>query len=345
MAVTRSGVRISTQSDFSTYADTLVSGEQAMVRASGLTPATTYYARALAESGGVIYQSSNSVSFTTRDYMRFRNAGSGYTSLVISRTGAAVGISVDYSYDGESWLRCDLSQVNDSTQPIPPGGYLFLRGWNRTLYDEGLASGLRFSSSGQLYAEGDVMTLFDPDVAVREIPRYGLYGVFQGFTGLLSVPDFSGVTAVDDYGLAECFRDCSSLQAGADLSNATTRTGEYAFFRMCKGCLALEDIGRLPVVMASTPGMCAEMFSGCASLAKASVKEIAYDTGLGGFERMFYGCGMLKELSIGLTTYDAANHTDWLYGCAATGTIYALQGVTIPSGYNGVPAGWNLVRV
>ena len=342
MAVTRSGVRISTQSNFSTYTDTLVSGQQGTVSVAGLEPATKYYAKGLAEADGTVYASYNTIDFKTLDYMWFKNTTNGYVSLTIARTGGAISVALDYSYDGVTWGTADLGSVNTSTVIIPAGGYLFLKGSNKALYDASANSGVRFSANGILYAGGNVLTLlYDKDVS-EVIPEYGLYGVFNGMSNLKSCPDFSKVKGVEDYGLTGCFQDCTGIIQGPDLSSAILGAGDYAFMRAFKGCTSLERGIQLPIITTSRVNMCTEMYMDCTAMRAAGVKEIMDDTASDCFERMFYGCSSLDEVSIGLQSYTAANHTDWLYGVAATGTLWAPSGLSIPVGNNGVPSGWSV---
>lgn len=59
------------------------------------------------------------------------------------------------------------------------------------------------------------------------------------------------------------------------------------------------------------------------------------------YEYMFYGCTSLNTMRTLMTNISASNClTGWLDGVAATGDFYCPSTLTIPTGPNGIPAGW-----
>lgn len=59
---------------------------------------------------------------------------------------------------------------------------------------------------------------------------------------------------------------------------------------------------------------------------------------------MFDGCAYLSSITMLATDTSATDClSNWVNGVAASGTFTKKQGVTIPSGVNGIPSGWTVV--
>lgn len=83
-----------------------------------------------------------------------------------------------------------------------------------------------------------------------------------------------------------------------------------------------------------------DCFRGCTNLVETSRIELtvlrAYSC-----QNMFYGCSSLATVYVEFTDISPTNAiNNWLYGVAATGTLYCPHDLVLPSGASGLPTGW-----
>lgn len=102
-------------------------------------------------------------------------------------------------------------------------------------------------------------------IDVEDIPAYGCYKMLSNNKMLVNGPKFPNLKSIGDHGLAEAFRDCSSLTS-VELPSALNSIGTY-------GCnYAFSKSGIKTVENLSLSGIgstgCANMFKSCSALEK-----------------------------------------------------------------------------
>lgn len=173
------------------------------------------------------------------------------------------------------------------------------------------------------------------------VPLGAYYQMFEDCTSLTRTPNLSGQT-IGNYGYAIMFAGCSSLVDVTPLNAENLSYACYAY--MFDGCTSLTEAPALP---STTLGeWCyGHMFEGCTSLVNAPVLpakrliSACYRTMFGNCTNLRY----VKCLAEDLGQSESSNPLlSWMSGVPSGGTFYKMNGVTWPSGANGIPTGWNV---
>ena len=118
----------------------------------------------------------------------------------------------------------------------------------------------------------------------------------------------------------------------------------YCYYRMFESCKSLVSAPELPATTLSA--YCYyEMFLNCTSLTQPPLLPTPKFTVTYAYYRMFYGCSALDHITIYCINtygYDSC-FTQWLTGCASTGTIYKPSSLNFPSSY--IPSGWTVESI
>lgn len=226
--------------------------------------------------------------------------------------------SMQYSTDnGSTWVNCQRSSnsvaVTDIT--IPSGGVI-LKGVGTTLGKDASTHCRIYGDtlSFPLSLSGNIMSLLYGDnfydKTTLEAP-YTFYGLFEDTwvnnTKRLILP----ATTLAAWCYARMF------------ARVTTPSSHVNFTNGCIYILPAES---------TTTGCYSQMFYNGKQI-KIAPFILANDKASYAFKEMFYGCSRLEEVTINndtINTNDA--FTDWLYGVAASGTIYSNYGMQ-PSGW------------
>ena len=190
------------------------------------------------------------------------------------------------------------------------GDRVFFRGKNKTFSSRAVQ--FKFMIEGQVAAGGNIMSLLDPDLQLKEI----------------STP----------YCFAFLFEYCTQLTRAPILPATTLAEGCYQ--GMFFGCTSLEEAPALPATTLQT--WCYQcMFRGCTSLTETPVLE-APILAQSCYIEMFFGCSSLSKVTCLATDISATNCTAaWLGGVAREGIfIKDAEMGDWSEGSLGIPTGW-----
>ena len=178
-----------------------------------------------------------------------------------------------------------------------------------------------------------------PILPATTIANYCYNSMFMGCTSLDVAPDLPATTMIGGC-YQYMFRGCTSLIEAPELPATTLASSCYSY--MFYGCTNLTMAPELPAT--TLQSNCYEyMFYNCEKLAEAP--ELPAATLVTNcYSRMFYGCELIDYIKVSAESWDTAYTTDWLYGVAASGTVYKHYIVTIPTNStSGIPNGWNAI--
>ena len=143
------------------------------------------------------------------------------------------------------------------------------------------------------------LTSFGVEVPVENIPSYGCYGMLQNSKNLVNGPKFPNLKSVDNRGLADAFRGCSSLSS-VELPSAPILVRTYGFN------YAFSESGIKTVENLSLSGIgssgCQGMFSNCSALTSVNDLYLNGSSSSGSTAankciRMFQNCNALLSVS------------------------------------------------
>jgi len=158
------------------------------------------------------------------------------------------------------------------------------------------------------------------------------------------MPNISGQT-LSSACYCAMFYLCTSLVNTTPLNVENLAYACYSYMFM--DCTSLTDAPALP---STTLGVWCygHMFEGCTSLVNAPLlpaKKLVSSC----YRTMFAGCTNLryvKCLAEDLGQSESSNPLlSWMTNVPSGGTFYKMNGVTWPSGANGIPTGWNVVEI
>lgn len=137
-------------------------------------------------------------------------------------------------------------------------------------------------------------------------------------TRLLKNSDPGSVTSQGDYSMYYLFSGCSALKdvSGISFGNIASVSG-YAMEGMFYGCTGIESTPSLKGITSVSGSAMSGMFDGCSSLCKAEAPFVS--------------------------SWDASACSNWMRGVAASGDMFAKEGLTIPTGASGIPEGWTTI--
>ena len=185
-----------------------------------------------------------------------------------------------------------------------------------------------FEMTGKIEAWHNVMSMYSTnDFATDDTAiRNAFYKLFLDCRSLTKAPVLPATTLVERC-YSNMFRNCTSLTKAPALS--ATTLADFCYLNMFNGCTSLT---KSPELTATT--LATSCYSG-----------------------MFYGCGSLNEVRCKIPstirTEDIPTYTGngsstttypWLRGVSSTGTFYTNADANWPSGYSGIPNGWNRVN-
>ena len=184
-------------------------------------------------------------------------------------------------------------------------------------------------------------------ISATSAPEWCCYSMFQSCRNLTKVNPIP-FTTLDGYATEYMFKDCTALTK-APAFTVTTLNGNYACTSMFQGCTSLTDISDINLDAATVKDYCYQaMFRACTALTTAPELKQATTVGINGMWQMYYNCTNLSTVyAPTVSTWETTKMSDWLYGVAASGTLYADSSIaeSIPtSSTSGCPSGWSVVE-
>lgn len=174
---------------------------------------------------------------------------------------------------------------------------------------------------------------------LSSVSNDSLYQCYSN-SGLTSAIDVPSLATVGKFSFARCYEGCTSLLDGGDYSSVTSvlMDGFYNAYSGCTSMTTAPDLSGLTTVGDS--GM-VQTFVNCSSLAVGVDLRNVTSIGRVGMENLYRNCSALNTAyAPNLSAWDETKMKNWLYGVAASGTVYKPAAISLPAGVNGVPSGW-----
>ena len=201
-------------------------------------------------------------------------------------------------------------------------------------------STIKFSTTKNANAGGDIRTLANyRDVETSSMTKGMFSNLFNGNTYIVDASNLRlPFTTLTDFCYYRLFYGCTSLTTAPALPAKTLTTNCYQ--QLFYGCTSLTTAPALPAT--TLANYCYyQLFYGCSKLttAPALPATTLLDSCYNG---IFKNCSSLNTVKISAKNISATNClTEWLYGCAKTGTVYNLGKVNIPYFTDsGIRRGW-----
>ena len=164
--------------------------------------------------------------------------------------------------------------------------------------------------------------------------------MFQSCASLTTAPELPATTLASSC-YSSMFSGCETLTTAPALPSTTL--AENCYYNMLSGCASLTTAPELPATTLAN-GCYYGMFFSCASLTTApelpatTLAESCY-------ERMFNRCYLINNITMLATDISALKCLSaWVEKVASTGTFTKAPEMTsLPTGVNGIPAGWTIV--
>ena len=180
-----------------------------------------------------------------------------------------------------------------------------------------------------------------PELPATTLATFCYQFMFQSCTSLTTAPALPATTlATNCY--SGMFSGCETLTTAPALP--ATTLAENCYYNMLSGCASLKTAPELPATTLAN-GCYYGMFFSCASLTTAPELPAA-TLAESCYERMFNRCYLLNNITMLATDISALGClTNWVEKVATTGTFTKAESMTsLPTGVNGIPAGWTIVN-
>ena len=364
MAIEKTGILVDTSTSFTNPSRFEEAGKVSTISASNLTPNTRYYVKGYVIQDGTTIYSNNIQNFytddTNIDYFTLSNATNTTNYIELSSEGSVDPITLEYSKDGDNWTSWTYSSGSVLALSLESGEHISFRGNNQhfsqdvyryTHIDVSASTGHEgtdkyyyFSSSGDIAASGNIMTLVDKSGRSTTIPSTACFArLFKGIgSHLLSAPDlpavtltiacyyqmFSGTsissapvlpaTVMKNHAYSGMFSSCLNLLTPPALpASSLSRECYYDMF-MGSGITSSPNLPALSVPICAYAGI----FAACRNLTNVGSISATSVTGEGGMSGMFRGCTSLRTApNINVTTINANSACFLLFdGCTSLET-------------------------
>lgn len=249
---------------------------------------------------------------------------------------------LSYSKDGVNWTEWNFTNISVNT-----GDVVYFKGVNKRIsYSQDHYS--EFTSTGKIYASGNIMSLLYGDDYEGKLNLSGKDGcfnrLFYNCSNLTNAPELPA-TELEYECYNEMFYGCTSLTTAPELP--ATTLAKYCYGYMFYHCTSLTIAPELPATTLEN-GCYESMFSNCTSLTNAPELPATTLTKRC-YSYMFAGCTNLNYVKANFTTTPSTTYTaSWLSGVASTGTFVANPSATwttsVERNETTVPAGWTIQK-
>lgn len=248
-------------------------------------------------------------------WLCFQDVSGSTNTLTLTKLnteGTAPTVNLEYSTDKVNWTTWTESN-NVRTYTIPANGKVYLRGVNTN----GLCYNGRnchtFSSTGNVRASGNIMTIADGTGERTIIERPFFARLFYQMTTLLTAPNFpSEGMSIGDSTLAGMYNGCTSLTTAPSVTISSISSG-WSCSLMFNNCTSLTDASSIHLNATEIPTQgYDEMFFGCSGLiTPPTITSSALTLSSKALEKMFSGCTSLTtapNLNISTLTSTGTRH-------------------------------------
>ena len=268
------------------------------------------------------------------------------------------GRKIQYSYDRENWY----SNTSNGSITAPANTYVWLKNtsnvwYNAYYYGEDFVFSKKASIGGNLSSLGDMReknfkSLFNKNknltdasqlILPWDVLEFECFSyMFADCTSLVNAPSIIPAEKAGRWSCNDMFKGCTSLVNSPALPATTIEDSCYK--EMFKDCTSLGTPPTLPATTLATDCYYS-MFRGCESLITAPSLP-ATELKNSCYMRMFYGCTNLSMVECHAENISAEDCLRvWLENVSPTGTFIKKQGVTYPSGVDGIPRGWTIQNI
>lgn len=295
------------------------------------------------------------------DYLCFTDASGSSNTLTLTKTdaGNTPAITLEYSTDKVNWTTWTETN-NVRTYTIPANGKVYLRGVNPNGICYNGSNCHTFSSTKNVRASGNIMTIADGIGRRTEITRPFFARLFYQMTTLLTAPNFpSEGMSLGDSSLSGMFQGCSSLTTAPSLTVNSLSSG-WSCNSMFNGCTSITDASTVHLNATNIPSSAYKlMFSGCTELVTppeinaTTLNDGDGNTDNGSLAYMFQNCSKLNTIKVHFTSWNSGNCTkQWTYGTKSTGTFYKPSSLPSTKNASGnttnahyIPYNWTVTNI
>lgn len=272
------------------------------------------------------------------EYLCFEDSSGSSNTLTLTKNntgGLAPAVNLEYSTDGTTWNVWSESN-NVRTYTIPANGKVYLRGDNTAFGNtQNTTDYYNFSSSGNINASGDLMTIIDKTGQTKTAGDAAFRQLFRNWTYLITPPSISATT-VGNLSMASTFENCRGITTAPQMT-ISSMTGTFCCYDMFKDCRALTDASNVHLnATLITESSYKEMFNECRVLVTPPVFT---SSGLSVLNdamfKMFYDCfALVVAPSLIISSVGGAGCNWMFYGCSqlTDTTGVKLNATSLPNG-------------
>jgi hypothetical protein len=230
------------------------------------------------------------------DYLCFTDASGSSNTLTLTKTdtGNAYALSLEYSTDKVNWTTWTETN-NVRTYTIPANGKVYLRGTNANGICYGGSDFYTLSSTKNINASGNIMTIVDSVGRTGAIPTNCFRKFFLNMTTLLSAPSFGETSMTLNGGaLVQMFEGCSNMTTAPSIV-ISTLIGSGNCNDTFKNCSSLTDASNINITATNIPNNAFwATFLNCTSLTKTPIfSQSVLSLGANALRGTFNGCTTL----------------------------------------------------
>lgn len=185
------------------------------------------------------------------------------------------------------------------------------------------------------YANADVQVPTTAPALYREF-QLDANGVLVPNTTTTHIMNFTGMTNVSSYALANAYSGNTAISGAVDMGDLTTVSGSSACQNMFYGCTGLTSADLSALTTVSGNSACNSMFAGCAGLTSADLSALTTVSGGNACSSMFASCIGLTSVNLSaLTTISGNSACSYMFASCTGLTSANLSALTTVSGSNG----------
>ncbi len=298
-----------------------------------------------------IYDNTNQVLLwekTTPNYLCFTDASGSSNTLTLTKyntNGQAPTTNLEYSIDKVNWNTW-VETNNVRSYTIPANGKVYLRGDNTAFgYGDNTTDYHNFSSTGNINASGDLMTLLDKSGNLRTVGVAAFRQIFRNWSNLKTPPSISA-TIAGRLSFNNAF-SYSGITSSPEIF-VTETTGQSSFYQAFYHCESLVNAGAIHTTDLTNAHTFSETFYYCTALVKApSFTLNSINGGTNHCMYMFRRCTNLTNVSalkLNATSLGVASYRGMFFDCKNLVTPPEIMATALSDG-NGDAANGSLAQM